>query len=321
MTLRLALLALILPLFVFAQEVPRRRVYLLAEPRLQSMERGRVWTAVPMSMDFLYSGTATFLTYQTTGEPIATAAMALYQFGMGATSATASVNWASGHWFEYRRQAELKEFAAMPGVKTIRALSSTSSESTGFMKSRFQSSTLYFIEVEGDQVPEKFKGVPWVPVDDLEGTKLRLELKLPGKTGLPQAELSLRQLFDGAPIDPTTEAAWKSAIGDWRKELGYLDRFVTNKSAKAMKIEANLVRGEQVLPLGEWAAGKGAMKQLGMTWLERLKMFFAEHALGRSEEEARKHIQAKATVVVSDKDCTKWWRRVLGREVLAPGNP
>lgn len=315
--LRVALIAFLLPSFVFATDVPRR-VFLLAKPSVQTMERGVAWTAVPLTMDLAYGSGATFVYYQATGEPFSTAAMALYQLGTGATGVKGMVDWGTSKWFDLNRRKELEEIAKTPGVQKIRALTATHTERMGFMSSRLESSTFYFVEVAGDEVPKEFKGAQWLPVDDLAGTKLRLNLKLEGHYKVAPAEISLQQLFDGHPLDAETERIWKAAIGEWTHKQPLMDRYVTHKSINGMRIEASLVRGEEVLDLGNWATGRGVLSQIGDTWFQNLKRFLAVNVRGKTEDEARKLIRARETEVLAKGSCSSWYRRLRGREVLAP---
>lgn len=287
--LRIALLALLFPVFAFADEVGRR-VYLLAKPTVRTMDRGVLWTAVPVMLDMSYATAMTVGTYHVTGSPLATAGMAIYQFGTGGTVITGLVREGTKQWFDFTRRGELKAIAQeVPGARSIRVLSTTHSEGTGFLTSRLQSLSLYFVEVEGEEVPESFRGAPWVSVGDLESTKIRLELSHKSATEpLPYAELTLKQLFDGAPIDSEVEKVWRAAIRDWQDEASLWDRYVSHSSMESFKIQGSLVRGDEVLELGDMAVGKSVLKQLGATWGERVKRFFATHFAGKTEEEARK---------------------------------
>lgn len=315
--LRLALLALFLPLVTFADDVGRR-VYLLAKPAVRTMERGPLWTAVPVLLDLSYASAVTVGTYHMTGSPLATAGMAIYQFGTGGTVITGLIRQGTKEWFELTRTSELREIAReVPGARNIRVLSTTNREGTGFLSSRLQSLSLYFVEVEGDHVPESFRGSPWLPVDDLEGTKLRLELRYKDAPNhLPAAELSLKQLFEGTPLDVEVERVWREAIRGWHQDVSLWDRFLTHKSTESLKIRGFLVRGEEALEMGDMAVGKSVLKQIGATWDERLKRFFAVQVRGKTEEEARKKIRTRETLVISHKDCSTWYRRLLGRELL-----
>jgi hypothetical protein len=166
---------------------------------------------------------------------------------------------------------------------------------------------------------KEYAGAKWIELDDLKNTKLRLRLELAGSTQLlPEVELSLDKIFTGAPMDAEVERLWKKAIEDWSASQGFWDRYVTHRSLSGVHVQSALVRGENVLDLGEFAKGKAVRGLLGMTWLQRLKSFFSTQVLGKTEEEARKKLRTRNSVVLERGQCSSWYKRILGIQIMTP---
>jgi hypothetical protein len=301
-------------------EAVPRRVYLLSAPIEQSVKGncgvlGGIWA-------FNLTWTAAVIggTYVCFHDPISAGMLAATSIPRDYFYSIAEIKTANELTARWRRRKDLRNIAAAAHAQKIRVITTGESKSIGIFNSQLNSKSFVFVEVSGDKPPAPFEGKQWLPAGDLSQTKVRLKFELPGDgKELPALELSLEEIFAGATIPPETEMAWIGAIKEWNQSRPVWERYISHKTFNSeARLSASLVKGDEVLSLGDYARGSSVKKVLGYTWLKRLRRFLDVTVFGRDPLDWSPTIQSQSIAVHDNANCSKWYRRLLGQEILVP---
>ncbi|MGZ3694578.1 MAG: hypothetical protein ACXWQO_10385 [Bdellovibrionota bacterium] len=297
-----------------------RQVYMLPTPIKQTVKNhcgvvGAIW-----GMNLTWSVSMVVGTYLCFHDPVSAGMMAAWDFSQDYFYSTAGVRSAVDFTARWQRRKDLKKIAAATGADKLRVITTGQTRQLGVLNAELSSKSFIFVEVAGDKPPPIYDGKPLIPVGNIESTKVKLQFNLPGLAKeLPALELSLAEIFDGVKIPVEVENAWREGLKEWNSKLPLWDRYVTKKTFNAeARISAALIKDGEVIELGSYAKGSGIKKVLGMTHLRQARRFLDETVLGRDVRETGPHIKSQTVQVHDSAGCSKWYRRLLGDEIVVP---
>jgi hypothetical protein len=129
---------------------------MLAEPRAGVVELNRFAVSGTVAASSVWNIGQTALYYSITGEPISTAIYGAYQIVSGAPMALGAVRAQAEGIALLRNKKELEQIAKEnSNVRSIRVFSASRSQPTSLVSMRLHSTSLFFVEVEGNEIPKR----------------------------------------------------------------------------------------------------------------------------------------------------------------------
>jgi hypothetical protein len=209
---------------------------------------------------------------------------------------------------EWRRRKNIQEIAKQDGAKEIRVLTTGHSELTGLYSSRLQSTSFIFLASETP--PEG----NWLKITDPEKTKILLEFHLPDSiVHREKVEISLADLFSGKQLPDDIRKEWSKSFQLWSNTRPWHQQYLTDKGIQNLQIEAYLLRGREMIPLGPLATGKSAKMLVGSGLMQRA-INTGRTTLGLSTH--LPEISTKNKPVVRSADCISWYEKISGKKIL-----
>ncbi len=302
---------------LFQQICPARAdTYILRQPIQQTTELTRKWALTSLGVDLTISAAKAGTIYYLTGSTQAAGTVAIndaiFEIPMMAASPRAQLN----AWAAWKRREHVKKIANIPGVEKIRVITAGRVENHSYLTATLHSQSVVFIETQGALPSELGTLEDWRKLDDLESSRLHLQLKIADQPAGSPIEVSLSDLFGKKALAPEGREEWLNEIANWKQDFSAWQKLNLIKPIdNALSIETDLLVKDEKLKIGELTSGKGVQKTLRNSAPQKLIDWVRSSILNSKGHGTMKLTQKTITVRKkgeSKPNCKEIVKQILG---------